>query len=179
MTSVIWSWISGGASAVYGSDAVAGVVNFRLKKEFDGVEVDAQWGQTDRGDGADYGGGVTAGLEFADGRGSVLAYVGYAEREAILDAQRDFSRYALSYAGPGAGGVGPGGAFVPFGSQLIEEGEAFGVEADPTAFDDLFATYGYPKGTVPNQTQFGFNNDGTVFTQGDFETPGSVANFRG
>ena len=47
-----------------------------------------------------------------------------------------------------------------------------------TAFEDLFATYGYPKGSVPNQTQFGFNTDGTVFTQGD-GTPGSVANFRG
>ena len=105
--------ITGGASAVYGSDAVAGVVNFRLKKEFDGVELDAQWGQTDRGDGTDYGGGVTAGLDFADGRGSVLGYVGYAERESVLAGQRDFSRYVLGYAGPGAGGVGPGGAFLP------------------------------------------------------------------
>jgi iron complex outermembrane receptor protein len=171
--------ITGGASAVYGSDAVAGVVNFRLKKEFDGVELDAQWGQTDRGDGSDYGGGLTAGLDFADGRGSVLGYVGYAEREAILDAQRDFSRYALGYAGPGAGGVGPGGAFLPLGSPTIEEGRARGVEASQDAFEGLFATYGYPAGSVPNQTQFGFNTDGTVFTQGDFETPGSVANFRG
>ncbi len=170
--------ITGGASAVYGSDAVAGVVNFRLKKEFDGVELDAQWGQTDRGDGTDYGGGVTAGLDFADGRGSVLGYVGYAERESILAGQRDFSRYALGYAGPGAGGVGPGGAFVPRGNFFIEEGMTFGVEADQTVFEDLFATYGYPKGSVPNQTQFGFNTDGTVFTQGD-GTPGSVANFRG
>jgi outer membrane receptor protein involved in Fe transport len=79
--------ITGGASAVYGSDAVAGVVNFRLKKEFDGVELDAQWGQTDRSDGTDYGGGVTAGLDFADGRGSVLGYIGYAERESILAGQ--------------------------------------------------------------------------------------------
>ena len=170
--------ITGGASAVYGSDAVAGVVNFRLKKEFDGVELDAQWGQTDRGDGTDYGGGVTAGLDFADGRGSVLGYVGYAERESILAGQRDFSRYALGYAGPGAGGVGPGGAFLPRGNFFIEEGMTFGLEAHPTVFEDLFATYGYPKGSVPYQTEFGFNTDGTVFTQGD-ETPGSVANFRG
>ena len=55
----------------------------------------------------------------------------------------------------------------------------FGVEAHQTAFEGLFATYGYPAGSVPNQTEFGFNTDGTVFTQGDFETPGSVANFRG
>ena len=61
---------------------------------------------------------------------------------------------------------------------FIEEGAAFGVEADQTAFEGLFATYGYPAGSVPNQTEFGFNTDGTVFTQGD-DTPGSVANFRG
>jgi iron complex outermembrane recepter protein len=170
--------ITGGASAVYGSDAVAGVVNFRLKKEFDGVELDAQWGQTDRGDGTDYGGGMTAGLDFADGRGSVLGYVGYAERESVLAGQRDFSRYALGYAGPGAGGVGPGGAFLPLGSGSIEEGRAT-VEASQEAFEGLFATYGYAAGSVPNQLDFGFNTDGTVFTQGDFETPGSVANFRG
>ena len=170
--------ITGGASAVYGSDAVAGVVNFRLKKEFDGVELDAQWGQTDRSDGTDYGGGVTAGLDFADGRGSVLGYVGYAERESILAGQRDFSRYALRYAGPDAGGVGPGGAFLPRGNPFIEEGAAFDVVADQTPFEGLFATYGYPAGSVPYQTEFGFNTDGTVFTQGD-GTPGSVANFRG
>src|SRR5262245_60825990 len=87
--------ITGGASAVYGSDAMAGVVNFRLKNEFDGIEFDAQWGQTDRGDGEEWGGGVTAGLEFADGRGSVLGYVGYSEREAVLQGAREFSRYAL------------------------------------------------------------------------------------
>ena len=173
--------ITGGASAVYGSDAVAGVVNFRLKKEFDGVELDAQWGQTDRGDGTDYGGGVTAGLDFADGRGSVLGYIGYAERESILAGQRDFSRYVLDYAGPGTGGVGPGGAFLPRGSFLIEEGVTFGVNAKQSVFEDLFATYGYPRGSVSydmTQFGFGFNTDGTIFTQGD-ETPGSVANFRG
>lgn len=43
--------ITGGASAVYGSDALAGVVNFKLRREFDGFEVEGSWGQTDRGDG--------------------------------------------------------------------------------------------------------------------------------
>ena len=82
--------ITGGASAVYGSDAIAGVVNFQLKNDFDGVEFEGHWGQTERGDGADYGGGVTAGGDFADGRGSVLGYVGYAERETVLSTKRDF-----------------------------------------------------------------------------------------
>jgi outer membrane receptor protein involved in Fe transport len=160
--------ITGGASAVYGSDAVAGVVNFRLRKEFDGVELDAQWGQTDRSDGTDYGGGVTGGLDFADGRGSVLGYVGYAERESVLAGQRDFSRYALRYAGPDAGSVGPG-ALRPL-VRLIEEGRP-SCRGRPDAVQGLFATW-LPGSSVPYQTEFGFNTDGTVFT-GD-RNPGSV-----
>jgi outer membrane receptor protein involved in Fe transport len=46
--------ITGGAGATYGADAVAGVVNFRLKKNFTGIELDAQYGETFRGDGAQY-----------------------------------------------------------------------------------------------------------------------------
>jgi outer membrane receptor protein involved in Fe transport len=171
--------ITGGASAVYGSDAVAGVVNFRLKNEFDGIEFDAHWGQTDREDGADWGGGVTAGLAFADGRGSVLGYVGYSEREAIFAAEREFSRYALfyDYEGQGSNGtLGPGNAFVSGGSGAIEEGRAAPLRASADAFNSLFASYGFP--SVPYQTAFGFNTDGTLFTGGNF-TPGSVVNFRG
>ena len=170
--------ITGGASAVYGSDAIAGVVNFQLKNDFDGVEFEGHWGQTERGDGADYGGGVTAGGDFADGRGSVLGYVGYAERETVLSTKRNFSRYLLGYEGPGAGSVGPGGAFLPRGGLRLEEGRVVDVRPSETAFESLFASYGYPGHFDPNQTAFGVNADGTVFTQGTGE-PGSVLNFRG
>ena len=170
--------ITGGASAVYGSDAMAGVVNFRLKNDFDGVEIDAQWGQTERGDGADYGGGVTAGLDFAAGRGSVLGYVGYAERGSVLSTKRDFARYGLRYFGPDAGGVGPGGAFLPDLGHRIEEGRVVDVQPSKAAFESLFGSYGYPGRFDPNQTRFSVNADGTVFTQGTGD-PGSVLNFRG
>ncbi len=65
--------ITGGASAVYGSDALAGVVNFKLKREFDGVEIDGTWGQTDRGDATQYEAGLTAGTASptAEARSSV------------------------------------------------------------------------------------------------------------
>jgi len=170
--------ITGGASAVYGSDAMAGVVNFRLKNDFDGVEFDGHWGQTERGDGADYGGGVTAGLNFAAGRGSVLGYVGYAERETVLSTKRDFARYSLRYFGPGVGGVGPGGAFLPDLGSRIEEGQVVDVHPSETAFESLFGSYGYPGRFDPRQTSFSVNGDGTVFTQGTWD-PGSVLNFRG
>ena len=45
--------VTGGASATYGADAVAGVVNFIMKQNFEGIELDVQSGQTDMGDAAE------------------------------------------------------------------------------------------------------------------------------
>ncbi len=192
--------ITGGASAVYGSDALAGVVNFKLKREFDGVEVDGSWGQTDRGDGTQYEAGLTAGTDFADGRGSIVGYVGYADRELVPYLDRDFSKYSMSYAGgPGRGTLGPDASFLPGGSGFIEEGRVLLNGPDrpsQAAFDALMVSYGYAPGEVPffgpqifpggplsTNTQFGFNADGTVFTTGnpfflDNQFSG-VRNFRG
>ncbi len=170
--------ITGGASAVYGSDAVAGVVNFKLKQEFSGLQFDGGYARTGQGDGDEYHAEVTGGMRFAGGRGRLLGHVGYSERKAIRYSERDYSRYALYYAGPGAGGVGPGGGFLAGGSPAIEEGAPAAVQASPQAFDALFQSYGYPAGTVPYQDYLGVNADDTLFTLGNGE-PGSVANFRG
>jgi len=181
--------VTGGASAVYGSDAIAGVVNFRLRREFDGVELGGRWGQTDRGDGEEYDISLTAGTGFADGRGSVIGYIGYYDRAQIDQPAREFSRAPLFYVGPGAGIAGPDNAYVGFGSGYTEEGAAFLTvdnDVDPAVFDSLFESYGYRAGTVPqgnaedgfSNHDFGFNTDGTVFTMGN-GAPGGVANFRG
>ena len=174
--------ITGGASAVYGSDALAGVVNVKLKREFDGVEIDGTWGQTARSDGTQYEAGLTAGTAFAGGRGSIAGFVGYAERELVRLGDRGFSKYPLFYIAPGSGTLGPGNAFLPGGSNVIEEGRAF-LEPDEDAFDDLMVSYGYGAGEVPYQNFFGFNADGTLFTPGGddfaFNQQPAVANFRG
>jgi iron complex outermembrane recepter protein len=175
--------VSGGASAVYGSDAVAGVVNFRLRETFEGFEIGGLYGQTDRGDGEQWNAHLTAGTTFAGGRGSIYGFIGRSERRLVTHGDRDFSRYALNYVGPGSGNLGPEDAFVAGGSPFIEEGLAFLPIGGPNAlsqaaFDELFAGYGYEPGSVPLQPFFGFNDDGTVFTLGN-NTPGSVANFRG
>ncbi len=65
--------VTGGASAVYGSDAVAGVVNFILDKEFTGVKGEVSGGVTSYGDDKNYKVALTAGFPFAGGRGHVLA----------------------------------------------------------------------------------------------------------
>ena len=171
--------VTGGGSAVYGSDAIAGVVNFRLRRDFDGVELGGRWGQTDRSDGEEYDISLTAGTDFADGRGSVIGYVGYYDRAQINQPAREFSRAPLFYVGPGDGITGPGNAYVGDGSPATEEGAAFVFDADPAAFDALFQSYGYAPGEVPPEfNPIGFNSDGTLFAMGNFE-PDSVANFRG
>jgi iron complex outermembrane recepter protein len=173
--------ITGGASAVYGSDAIAGVVNFKLKPEFNGLQLDGRWGQTDRSDAADYAVGVTAGTKFASGRGQVYGYLGYAKRDDVLNADRSFASVPLGYFGAEAG-------FVPEGSPSIAQGRP-SIPLDSSsaraAFAELFESYGYvvcqdedATGCVPYQSNFGVNQDGTLFTQGDGRA-GSVANFLG
>jgi iron complex outermembrane recepter protein len=83
--------VTGGASAIYGSDALAGVVNFRLK-DVQGVEVGGQYGITGEGDGKRYQAHIALGSEFADGRGHATVYGEYYKRGAIFAQGRDFSR---------------------------------------------------------------------------------------
>jgi len=75
--------VTGGASAAYGSDAVAGVVNLVLDKEYEGIKGEAQYGQTRHGDNKNYKGSVTAGGQFADGRGHMLFNLEYARSDGI------------------------------------------------------------------------------------------------
>ncbi|MGN3975064.1 TonB-dependent receptor domain-containing protein [Tsuneonella sp. SYSU-LHT278] len=85
--------VTGGASAVYGSDAVAGVVNFRLR-EVDGIEVGATYSLTERGDGARYSANVAVGTDFGDNRGNVTMFANYTRRKPVFQGARDFSRTA-------------------------------------------------------------------------------------
>ena len=77
--------VTGGASAAYGSDAVAGVVNIFLKDRYDGVTVGGVSGISTRGDGARYGADITAGTSFSDGRGQIMVTAEYVKDESIPD----------------------------------------------------------------------------------------------
>ena len=83
--------VTGGASAVYGSDALAGAVNFILKDSFEGIEVHAQYDVTDRDDGQIIDVSVTGGLSIAGGRGHLSGYIGYNDRNPITQAARSHS----------------------------------------------------------------------------------------
>jgi len=82
--------VTGGASAVYGSDAVAGVVNFILNKKFEGLKGSASAGVTDRGDDKTYTGELAFGRAFAGGRGHVLASAEFGDVAGIDTVDRDW-----------------------------------------------------------------------------------------
>lgn len=80
--------VTGGSSAVYGSDAIAGVVNFVLKKDFEGIQVRGQGGVGTYGDGGSYFVSAVAGTNFADDRGNIAVNVEYARQNPIFASQR-------------------------------------------------------------------------------------------
>lgn len=83
--------LTGGASSVYGSDAVSGVVNFVLKKDFEGLEFDAQYGESFEGDDTSGQYSVTAGSSSSDGKGNVMFHLGYSEQGGVFSRDRDRS----------------------------------------------------------------------------------------
>ncbi|MCW3797052.1 TonB-dependent receptor [Sphingomonas sp. BN140010] len=72
--------VTGGNSAIYGSDAIAGVVNFILKQDYEGVQVRGQSGVSKYGDAGSYYASILAGQNFADGRGNVAVNVEFARQ---------------------------------------------------------------------------------------------------
>jgi outer membrane receptor protein involved in Fe transport len=89
--------MTSGASSVYGSDAIGGVINVILKSNYQGAQFQASYGISDRGD------GVRKGFSFVFGqtsdKGSILAGVDYNKEDAISQLSRKFSRQTLSITG--------------------------------------------------------------------------------
>ncbi len=83
--------IAGGASAVYGSEAISGVVNFIMKKSQDGLEADIQGGITADGDGEEFRSGFNYGHRFLNGKLNVLIGGEYAKQDKIMQKDRDWA----------------------------------------------------------------------------------------
>nr|WP_281500857.1 TonB-dependent receptor [Kordiimonas marina] len=120
--------ITGGASATYGADAVAGVVNFVMKQDFQGIEItagidgyqhnnrnsyiqglmDARGFSYPKGSngigGTTYSVDLTMGGDFADGKGHATAYATWRKVDPFLEGERDYSSCALSSSGTSCGG---------------------------------------------------------------------------
>jgi outer membrane receptor protein involved in Fe transport len=88
--------VTGGASAAYGSDALAGVVNFIFDKEFTGIKGEINGGITTYGDGETYKVDLTAGFPFAGGKGHVLAFGEHTYDHGIPDTDRPWNQPSFS-----------------------------------------------------------------------------------
>ncbi len=88
---------TGGASAVYGSDAVAGVVNIILKEKFEGVELAMRYGDSDDGGERETTVDLTLGKNFADQRGNLMASFSFDKETAVSAADRDFAVKPLAF----------------------------------------------------------------------------------
>lgn len=84
--------LTGGASSVYGSDAVSGVVNYVLKRDLDGFVFDGQVGVSERADAGDYFISGAYGKNFADDRGNVTVALSYSRGEALSYGDRGYLR---------------------------------------------------------------------------------------
>jgi outer membrane receptor protein involved in Fe transport len=88
--------VTGGNSAIYGSDAVAGVVNFIMRKDYDGIALRGQGGISSRGDRGTYFLSAIAGTNFADGRGNIAGSAEYTRQQPLYFRQRDALTGAFS-----------------------------------------------------------------------------------
>jgi len=85
--------VTGGASAVYGSEAMAGVINFIMKDDFEGVELNARFGTSEIGGADEKDVSFLAGSNFADDRGNATIYLGYSDRGVLRSSQRELSAH--------------------------------------------------------------------------------------
>ena len=140
--------ITGGASAVYGSDAMAGVVNFILKDDFQGLEIRSGYEATvSQGDAEYYNIGFTFGAMLDGGRGSVMFDMGHTDRKPVFQRDRAFSLHAMIDSGDTL--VRGGSAGVPAGHSWGNfDFSALGTSVLTPASGDTPASCSQP-GTAP------------------------------
>lgn len=150
--------ITGGASAIYGSDAIAGVVNLKLRHDFSGVELSSQYNITQHGDGREVSVNGLIGANLPDNRGNVMVAASVLDRGLATFVDRDFYRRAFALgAAPWGSDLLPQGNFIPDGTNLPSQ----------AAVNSVFAKYGVAPGTVAASNALSFNQDATnsVFSQ--------------
>jgi outer membrane receptor protein involved in Fe transport len=156
--------ITGGAGAVYGADAVAGVVNLKLKDNFQGMQFSGGWSNSAKHwDAREYNASVAMGSNFADDRGNAVLAFEYSDREPLIKSQRSFAALATATTS-----FLPEGLYFPSGNAPSQ-----------AAVDSMFAKYGVAAGAVPRSSSLiGFNLDGTLFSRGIFNSRIDVQNFK-
>ncbi len=185
--------LTGGASSVYGSDAISGVVNFVLNKHLNGVSLDSQYSiyqhsnddsylrgiQTAAGyatapshvtDGEKYQLNLAVGSDLADHRGNISAYIGYRSTQPVTQAERDYSACSLTESGSnfvcGGSGNNAYGRFDPL--------------SGPNAGADYDNAKDGSKAWVPNDSSFLYNTAPVNYIQRQDKrvTSGAFVNYK-
>jgi outer membrane receptor protein involved in Fe transport len=174
--------LTGGASSVYGADAVSGVVNFVLDTEFEGFKLDTQYSVYNhnnrnsdkftvpleargfpypRGvstDGGTFDATLAFGTSFDDGRGHATAYLGYRKINAVTQSKRDYS--ACSLSGRTAAQVAANGQlYTCGGSATSPTGTVFAYDSDDprtSSFTSLTYQFGPNQTLLPGSTAYNF-----------------------
>ena len=145
--------ITGGASAVYGADALAGVVNFVLRDDFEGISIDLQTGFTEAGDGEETRFSSLLGLNSASGDANILLGVEWYERDAAFQKNHDF------YVDGWYDETNVLSTFFP----SMPNWDPAGNPPSQEVVDALFPQYA--PGTINPNQPFYFNLDGTPFVR--------------
>jgi iron complex outermembrane receptor protein len=166
--------VTGGASAVYGSDAIGGVVNFILRDDFEGVEIRSQFNQTSEGDGSITDVTLTLGGNFADGKGNAVVAFNYLDRDSIMTTDRNFSSNVLTDGNDANGNR----ALVQGGSSFVPNGRFQGIPSSPT---DIAAIPGLDAALAAAGLT-GIGNDGFIpddsgMVTRPFSRPGDLYNY--
>jgi len=98
--------VTGGQSAIYGSDAIAGVVNFVLKDHFDGIEVNGQGAISKYKDAGAYSTSVLLGKNFSEGRGNIAVDLEYAHQNSLYASDRDYLQHRDGFVTTGVDATG-------------------------------------------------------------------------
>ncbi len=130
-----------GASSIYGTDAVAGVVNYITKRNFIGTELQVRFAETNYGDGQEYRATLTHGMDFAGGKGHGMITIDYYDRAAMFARDRSFSAEAdNSYRAPAPWNVSTNTTFnlrsatTEFGNYLLGSISATDIYGTVTGF---------------------------------------------
>ena len=163
--------ISGGASAVYGADAVSGVVNFKLKRNFEGVQVDSQFGISERGENRIFDVSAMFGGNFGpDDRGNAVLSLTYSDRGSVRNIDLPHLQDGFR-----VGALPSSSTFLGFGTFNPTQSTNRPSQAALDAYFGRPENGGAPAGAVKTTAIIGFNNDQTSL----FNVEGaSIYNYR-
>lgn len=168
--------VTAGASAIYGSDAVAGVVNFVLDKQFTGIKGEVAGGMTSYRDNKNYQLGLAGGFGFAQGRGHVLLSGEVVQKDGVVVGigNRKWGRQSLGYVTNPAYGTGAGQTTtVPQRLLRYQVGIANGMDGGIIATGPLFGT-AFGPGGVPYKLNMATLQTAANFVGGDWKATNGI-----